>query len=662
MATVRVEIGQQVLARKAARAELDVEQVALDGRAHREARRRLDRDLAQPVTQHDLAEIRELAQTRGEEGVETLVVVLVESGTALEEIEIAADGVHDAELGHLVARRHGGIHTRELGIGRAELEEVARPVPVMHGDVAGHKAVIRPDPHVERGLGRDCVETGGRGEVGMVAKDGQGHAAELGHLGLGDMDRRAAGQQARDERCRLAGEHGGRAAGAMGVDQVGHIVRDKAVHLGRQAQIEALARRRDDLGGQQRHALRGTVVAGPVALPGIAGSRVLDLDLPGVRAGHVARPRRLEGNAMTTVDIEHTHDIPLPQRQLALGDKARPGEIARRRPRRRDVMEISEHVGGQFEHGARRLVERLGRVHERELLAIGERPVALPRVDHAIDVPDHVRDGAAADAELEAPREARREERAVVRDERGLERRGNDIRAFRHQVAAVRLDLLATPAGQVVERGEQVGARGHGRRKREVGVHDRREPRRHREGLQGGPEPVEVGRADVGGTVRGIFVHGGLRRCLSGDGARAHGGAQPLDALDAALVEISKRRRDRVLAHAIVASGRGAAAAVVDDLDVLEVERDVGIVDVAVRAAHRSRDGHGVREPRVARIEPHDGAVEHERAPAHERAVERRLAPQRRDKRPPRHMHAPYQEFLPASLLRIRPFQVPEIA
>ena len=57
VALVRVKIDGKICRRKTARAQFNIEQVALDGRAHRKLGRRAHRDLAQAVAEHDLAQL-----------------------------------------------------------------------------------------------------------------------------------------------------------------------------------------------------------------------------------------------------------------------------------------------------------------------------------------------------------------------------------------------------------------------------------------------------------------------------------------------------------------------------------------------------------------------------------------------------------------------------
>ena len=108
VALVRVQVNGKVGGRKPACAQLNVEQVALDGRTHREFRRGTHRNLTQAVAEHDLAELGQRRQTLGEQAEQALVVALLKRQATLVEIEKQGGRVHNAEFRHHVARRHAG--------------------------------------------------------------------------------------------------------------------------------------------------------------------------------------------------------------------------------------------------------------------------------------------------------------------------------------------------------------------------------------------------------------------------------------------------------------------------------------------------------------------------------------------------------------------------
>ena len=194
MALVRIEIDGKVCRRKAARAQLDVEQVALDGRTHRKLGRRADRNLAQAVAEHDLAQLGQGRQALGQQAEQALVIALLKRQTALVEIEVQGRRVHNTKLCHLVAGRHAGALLFEETARSAQTKEICRPVAVGNRNFAGHKPIVDADRHSKAWLGRHGIERGGRGKVGVVAQNGQRHTAELPHLVDSDMDRRATGQ------------------------------------------------------------------------------------------------------------------------------------------------------------------------------------------------------------------------------------------------------------------------------------------------------------------------------------------------------------------------------------------------------------------------------------------------------------------------------------
>ena len=193
VALIRIEIDGKVGRRKPTRTQLDVEQIALDGGAHRELRRRADRDLAQAVAEHDLAQLGQGRQALGQQVEQALVVAFLKRQAALVKVEIQGRRVHNAKLCHLVARRHARASLFEGTARSAQAKEICRPVAVGNRNLAGHKTIVDANRHGKTRLGRHGIERSGRGQVGVVAQDRQRHAAELAHLVGGDMDRRATG-------------------------------------------------------------------------------------------------------------------------------------------------------------------------------------------------------------------------------------------------------------------------------------------------------------------------------------------------------------------------------------------------------------------------------------------------------------------------------------
>lgn len=103
MALVRIEIDGKVRGRKPARAQLDIEQIALSGRTNRELGRGADRDLAQTVAEHDLTQFGQGGQALGQQAEQAGVIALLKRQTALVEIEVQGRRIHNAKLRHLVA-------------------------------------------------------------------------------------------------------------------------------------------------------------------------------------------------------------------------------------------------------------------------------------------------------------------------------------------------------------------------------------------------------------------------------------------------------------------------------------------------------------------------------------------------------------------------------
>ena len=108
MALVRIEIDGKVRGRKPARAQLDIEQIALDSRTNRELGRGAHRNLAQAVAEHDLTQLGQGGQALGQQAEQALVIALLKRQTALVKVEIQGRRVHNTKLCHLVAGRHAG--------------------------------------------------------------------------------------------------------------------------------------------------------------------------------------------------------------------------------------------------------------------------------------------------------------------------------------------------------------------------------------------------------------------------------------------------------------------------------------------------------------------------------------------------------------------------
>ena len=194
---VGVEVDGKVCRRKAARAQFDVEQVTLDSCTHRKLGRWADRDLAQAVAEHDLAQLGQGRQALSQQVEQALVIAFLKRQAALVKVEIQGRRVHNAKLCHLVARRHARTLLFEGAARSAQAKEICRPVAVGNRNFAGHEPIVDADRHGKARLGRHGIERSGRGKVGVVAQNGQRHATELTHLLGSDMDRRATGQQAR---------------------------------------------------------------------------------------------------------------------------------------------------------------------------------------------------------------------------------------------------------------------------------------------------------------------------------------------------------------------------------------------------------------------------------------------------------------------------------
>ena len=388
-------------------------------------------------------------------------------------------------------------------------------------------------------------------------------------------------------------------ARAMRVDQIGNVARGKTVRIGGQAQVIAAAGRRRNLGGKERRAFcRGLVL--PLRCR-------LNRHLVGTMRRRPPRPGGLKGNGPAAQQVQHVYDVMLGQGQLALGDKTAACKVVRRRARTRDVAKIGNRRRNKVEQAHRNLVKSLGRMEERELLAVRERAPAHVGAGHAVDVLDHVGYRAAADAKLERPAKTVGKQRIVVRHQRGLQYRLGGIRIDGGgELAAHARQLIHTRVRKIGERLHEARARGDRCRKGKVGVDRRR-----------------------GGR--------GARRMLRRRRERADRRAQALDGLGTARIQIRQCRGDGVLAHAGVAVGGGAIAVVVDNLVLVHIEFHMRLVQVAARTAHRALDRHVLGKARAGVLKRQHGAVEHERTPLHKGAAERRFLAKHLHKRPLRH-------------------------
>ena len=200
-ASICLEIGLEIGGFKAARVDLDVEQVVLDRGTHAQARGVAHRHVAQALAQAHLAELGERGQALGLEQIETLGVVLVEMRAHPADRKPPLHHVLRAELG----RERAG---RGLGHHRASLEKIRLPCTVGNPGLAVDLAVVGADREREPWLGS------GRGATSL-------HQRPLVHA----WQQRAAGivQIAQGERQLMDAHHlalPGRGAAALVVDDL----------------------------------------------------------------------------------------------------------------------------------------------------------------------------------------------------------------------------------------------------------------------------------------------------------------------------------------------------------------------------------------------------------------------------------------------------------
>ena len=249
------------------------------------------------------------------------------------------------------SQREAGALLFEGAARSAQAKEIRRPIAVGNRNFAGHEPIVDTDRHSKARLGCHGIERGGRGEVGVVAQNGQRHTAELTHLLGGNMGGRAARQQARQKRCGMLSKCSVGTARAARVNQVGGIARRKAVHIGGQAQVIATTSRRRDFGGKQRWALSGCLV--------LPLRRQLNRHVVGAMRRHPPRPGGLKGDGLAAQQVQHIYDAMLGQRQLTLGNKTTAGKVVRRRTRACDVIEIGNCRHNKVEQLCRCFVKGL---------------------------------------------------------------------------------------------------------------------------------------------------------------------------------------------------------------------------------------------------------------------------------------------------------------
>lgn len=241
---IRGEVGGQVGGGEAARADLEVEQPALDGRldAHGDAGARPD--VAQPLAQQYLAQFGELGQAFGEQQVEELVVALVKVRQGAFAGEVVFDDVLGLVLDRQVARRLAGA---------PRLEQSQRAGAVGHGGAAEDAAVLEPDLEAQlRGRGNQVAQRRGQLELGADVEGGQHGPAEGAEIARPDVQRGPGRQERPEERRRPACVLVAAAPGAFVVEQVEGAARGKRCERSWQAQVEPAARDGLDLRDDSR--------------------------------------------------------------------------------------------------------------------------------------------------------------------------------------------------------------------------------------------------------------------------------------------------------------------------------------------------------------------------------------------------------------------------
>ena len=146
---------------KAARTQFDVEQVALDGGAHRKLGRRAYRDLAQAVAEHDLSKLGQGRQALGQQVEQAGVIALLKRQAALAEIKVQGSRVHNAKLRQRIAGRNAGALLFERTARSTKTKEICRPITVGYRNLAGHKPSSTPIATAKLGSGATASSAAG---------------------------------------------------------------------------------------------------------------------------------------------------------------------------------------------------------------------------------------------------------------------------------------------------------------------------------------------------------------------------------------------------------------------------------------------------------------------------------------------------------------------
>ena len=245
---------------------------------------------------------------------------------------------------------------------------------------------------------------------------------------------------------------------------------------------------------------------------------------------------RLKRDRCAVEQIEHLDQVGRGHRQLLdLGAAPRLLILPARKEQRPLARGDTRY---EFQQLPGALRERLGRMRERQVLAIGHRGAAVPRIHERGDVHDDIRGASAAHAQLDAPGLlARRIDAVAGRQDGGQQLNGSGCATRRTPVFRSSAPRLGHKTGRpLVQQADDLRTRRH--------------------------LPRATGRGSGGLAPQ----------------ARCIGGAGPIAG------KIVEHEGDLMLAHAVIVHGRRAGAGEVEHLSRVRIELNIGAVALPMGA------------------------------------------------------------------------------
>ena len=397
---------------------------------------------------------------------------------------------------------------------------IQRRLPGTIGDsrVTGDAAVIQAHLEREDGIrGDERIQLGRCLQIRRRAQGGQDVAAECRQIVLGNMELDPARQDLRQKRSRARRVLWRTAPRMLLVQQIHPVARHERVE--RFGRLQAVSAIGSKLQARMDH-------------------RITRLHTKRARCS--ARPVRaivrLKRDRCAVEQVEHLDQVDCGHRQLFdLGSAPRLLILPARKEQRPLARGDTRY---EFQQLPGALRERLGRMRERQVLAIGHRGAAVPRIHERGDVHDDIRGASAAHAQLDAP---------------GLLARRIDAVAGR-QDGGQQLDGSGCAARRASEFRSRAPCPGHEASRLLVQQTDDLRTRRHLSRTTG---------------------------CGSGGfapKARRVGGTDPVAG------KIVEHEGDLMLAHAVIVLSRRTGAGVVEHIPRVRIELDIGAVALPMGA------------------------------------------------------------------------------